>query len=59
MEVGDILKSSHTAFKVLYFNNDQQALLTTDNIMSAIFLCDFGAGKNVKLFLFNKMDFKW
>ena len=44
LDVGDILKSSHNAFKTLFFNKDQQALLTTDNFPHAVFLCDFGAG---------------
>ena len=45
VDVETILKSSHSAFKTLFFNKDQQALLTTDKYPYAVFLCDFGAGK--------------
>ena len=46
LDVEDILKSAHTAFKTLVFNKDQQALLTTDNFPHAVFICDFGAGRS-------------
>ena len=45
IEVGDALNCSHNAFKVLFFNKDQQALLTTDNFRYLLFFCDLGAGK--------------
>ena len=45
VDVDKLLRSSHNAFKTLFFNKDQQALLTTDKFPLAIFLCDFGAGK--------------
>ena len=45
VDMKTILKSSHSAFKTLFFNKDQQALLTTNKYPHAVFLCDFGAGK--------------
>ena len=44
LEIEDILKSAHHAYKTLCFNRDQMVLLTTDNFPSALFLSDFGAG---------------
>ena len=45
LDINAILKFSHNAFKTLFFNKDQQALLTTDTFPHVIFFCDFGAGK--------------
>ena len=45
VDVDTLLKSPHSAFKTLFFNKDQKALLTTDKYPYAVFLCDFGAGK--------------
>ena len=45
IEFSDILKATHHAYKTLFFTKDQMAILTTDNFPSAMFLCDFGAGK--------------
>ena len=44
VDIEKVLKSPHTAFKTLFFNKDQQPLLTTDTYPYAVFLCDFGAG---------------
>ena len=46
-EIGieEVLKNPHDAYKVLYFNKDQQALLTTDLFLSVLFFCDFGSGR--------------
>ena len=44
-DIDVILKSAHSAFKTLFFNKDQRALLVDDKFPHAIFLCDFGAGK--------------
>ena len=44
VDVGDILNRSHDAYKVLFFNKEQMALLTADNLFHALFMCDFGAG---------------
>ena len=43
--VKDILNRSHDAYKVLFFNKDQISLLSTDKLLHALFICDFGAGK--------------
>ena len=48
----DVLKASHHAYKTLFFTKDQMALLTTNNFVSVIFLCDFGAG-NQYLYIVN------
>ena len=45
LDFEDVLNLPHTALKVLYFNKDQNLLLTTDDILRVIFLCDYGAGK--------------
>ena len=45
--VQDILGCAHNAYKTLYFNRDQMALLTTDSFPFALFLCDFGAGNKM------------
>ena len=45
LDVEDALKAAHHAYKVLFFNKDQMAILTTDCAPHAIFMCDFGAGK--------------
>lgn len=45
IDVKDALKLPHDAYKVLYFNKDQQALLTTDEL-NVVFFCDFGSGKS-------------
>ena len=45
VDVNDVLNRSHDAFKVLFFNRDQKSLLCVDNLVHALFLCDFGAGK--------------
>ena len=50
LDFEDILKSSHHAYKTLFFTKDQMALLTTDNFPSVIFLCDFGAGSKLLKF---------
>ena len=47
LDVEDALKAAHHAYKVLFFNKDQMAILTTDNAPHAIFMCDFGAGKKL------------
>lgn len=44
LEFDEILRSSHHAFKTLFFAKSQMALLSTNNFPFAIFLCDFGAG---------------
>ena len=49
IDVGDALKRAHDAFKVLFFNRDQQALLTSDSFPHLLFFCDFGAGKFIYL----------
>ena len=48
VEIDSILKSAHSAFKTLFFNKDQRALLIHNMIPHAVFLCDFGAGKILK-----------
>ena len=45
LEFEDAMKAAHHAYKVLFFNKDQMAILTTDSVPHAIFMCDFGAGK--------------
>ena len=45
LDVEDALKAAHHAYKILFFNKDQMAILTTDCAPHAIFMCDFGAGK--------------
>ena len=52
--VAMILKEAHHAYKMLFFNKDQMALLTTNEFPSALFLCDFGAGKKFISFNFSK-----
>ena len=47
-DVGHALKSAHHAYKVLFLNKDQMALLTTSTVPSAVFICDFGAGNYVR-----------
>ena len=47
--VEDALKCAHHAYKVLFFNKDQQALLTSEQFHSMVFFCDFGAGKYLYL----------
>ena len=44
LDVEEVLKAAHSAYKILFFNKDQMALLTTGNFPSLIFMCDFGAG---------------
>ena len=39
IDVEDALKRAHDAFKVLFFNRDQQALLTSDAFHSMVFFC--------------------
>ena len=44
LDIEEVLKAAHSAYKILFFNKDQMALLTTDNFPFLIFMCDFGAG---------------
>ena len=48
--VGELLQEVHHAYKILFFNKDQIALLTTDKFPFAIFMCDFGAGSEIFIF---------
>ena len=45
VEIDVVLKSAHSAFKTLFFNKDQRALLIHDTFPHVIFFCDFGSGK--------------
>ena len=45
LDVDETIKAAHHAYKVLFFNKDQMAILTADSAPHAIFMCDFGAGK--------------
>ena len=47
LDVDLVLRSTHSAFKTLFFNKGQQALLTKNKYPNAVFLCDFGAGKYI------------
>ena len=47
VDVKDVLNRSHDAYKVLIFNKDQMALLTTDKIPFVFFMCDFGSGNQM------------
>ena len=52
-DFGDIIKEPHHAYKTLFFNKDQMALLITKKFPFAVFMCDFGSGKDaisIKLF---------
>ena len=46
-DIEKVLKDVHHAFKILFFTKDQMTLLTTDNFLHVLFLCDFGAGKEI------------
>lgn len=46
LDVEEVFKAAHSAYKILFFSKDQMALLTTDNFPFLIFMCDFGAGKH-------------
>ena len=39
----------HNAMKVLFYNKDQQTLLTSDIWPLALFLCDFGSGTSLSI----------
>ena len=56
VDVRDMLNRSHDAFKVLFFNKDQMALLIADRLFHALFMCDFGAGSDFRLFILYRMD---
>ena len=43
----DILKAPHHAYKILFLNKDQMALLTSDAYPCLIFMNDFGAGNQL------------
>ena len=45
IDVKDVLHRPHDAYKVLFFNKDQYALLAADNLPHVLFMCDFGSGK--------------
>jgi len=47
MDVKDVLHRSHDAYKVLFFNKDQNALLVAENLSHVLFMCDFGSGKSL------------
>ena len=45
VSVEDALPIAHNAYKVLYFNRDQQSLLTNNALRYVLFFCDFGSGR--------------
>ena len=45
--VPDPLNHSHGAYKVVFLNRDQIALLASDKLLRVLFMCDFGAGKSM------------
>ena len=45
LDFEEALKAPHHAYKILFFNKDQMAILTTDTVPHIIFMNDFGAGK--------------
>ena len=53
LEFGEVLKEVHHAYKTLFFTKDQMAILTTDQFPSAIFLCDFGGGNQLRMSMRN------
>ena len=44
LEFDDVQTRPHDAFKVLFYNPDQELLLTSDSLYRIVFLCDYGAG---------------
>ena len=51
--VDDALKSSHNAYKILYFNKDQHELLINREMYNVLFFCDFGSGKIISFVYLN------
>ena len=45
IDVKEAINSAHDAYKTLFFNRDQMALLANDSICNLIFMSDFGAGR--------------
>ena len=41
----NVQERPHDAFKVLFYNPDQEMLLATDCLFRIVFLCDYGAGR--------------
>ena len=44
VEVENVLKAPHNAYKILFFNKEQMDLLTTNLFPYVLFMCDFGTG---------------